>query len=40
MSELTRRYVVMSLATAAPFDVDDHDGVFVSPGRIRPRCAR
>jgi hypothetical protein len=29
MSELTRRYVVMSLATAAPFDVDDHDGVFV-----------
>ncbi len=29
MSELTRRYVVMSLATAAPFDIDDHDGVFV-----------
>jgi len=29
MSELARRYVVMSLATAAPFDVDDHDGVFV-----------
>jgi hypothetical protein len=29
MPELTRRYVVMSLATAAPFDVDDHDGVFV-----------
>ena len=29
MSELTRRYVVMNLATAAPFDVDDHDGVFV-----------
>jgi hypothetical protein len=29
MSELTRRYLVMNLATAAPFDVDDHDGVFV-----------
>jgi hypothetical protein len=29
MSELTRRYVVMSLATAAPFNVDDHDAVFV-----------
>ena len=29
MSELTRRYVVMALATAAPFDPTDHDGVFV-----------
>jgi len=29
MSELTRRYVVMSLATAAPFDPADRDGVFV-----------
>lgn len=29
MSELTRRYVVMALATAAPFDPADHDGVFV-----------
>jgi hypothetical protein len=29
MSELTRRYVVMTLATSAPFDVDDHDGAFV-----------
>src|SRR2546426_2019123 len=29
MSELTRRYVVMALATAAPFDPGDRDGVFV-----------
>jgi hypothetical protein len=29
MSELTRRYVVMALATAAPFDPDDPEGVFV-----------
>jgi hypothetical protein len=29
MSELTRRYVVMTLATAAPFDVEDREGVFV-----------
>ena len=29
MSELTRRYVVMALATAATFDPTDPDGVFV-----------
>jgi hypothetical protein len=29
MSELMRRYVVMSLATEAPFDPRDVDGVFV-----------
>jgi len=29
MSELTRRYVVMALATAAPFDTADREGVFV-----------
>ncbi|HEV8583417.1 MAG TPA: hypothetical protein VGT02_00450 [Methylomirabilota bacterium] len=29
MSELTRRYVVMALATAAPFDPTDADGAFV-----------
>ena len=29
MSELTRRYVVMALATAAPFDPTDNDGAFV-----------
>ena len=29
MSELTRRYVVMALATAAPFDPADREGVFV-----------
>lgn len=29
MSELVRRYVVMSLATEAPFDPRDLDGVFV-----------
>jgi hypothetical protein len=29
MAELTRRYVVMAMATQAPFDVTDPDGVFV-----------
>ena len=29
MPELTRRYVVMTLATEAPFDAADVDGVFV-----------
>jgi hypothetical protein len=29
MSELTRRYVVMTLASTAPFDVEDREGVFV-----------
>jgi hypothetical protein len=29
MSELTRRYVVMALATAAPFDPTDRDAAFV-----------
>lgn len=29
MAELTRRYLVMSLATEAPFDVKDPDGAFV-----------
>lgn len=29
MAELTRRYVVMSMATEAPFDPYDVDGVFV-----------
>ena len=29
MSELTRRYVVMPMATAAPFDPADRDAVFV-----------
>ena len=29
MAELTRRYVVMTLATEAPFDPVDPDGVFV-----------
>jgi hypothetical protein len=29
MPELTRRYVVMTLATEAPFDPGDTDGVFV-----------
>jgi hypothetical protein len=29
VSELTRRYVVMALATAAPFDPTDADGAFV-----------
>src|SRR5688572_2133065 len=29
MAELTRRYVVMAMATDAPFDPKDPDGVFV-----------
>ncbi len=29
MSELTRRYVVMALATAVPFAPSDRDGAFV-----------
>jgi hypothetical protein len=29
MAELNRRYVVMAMATEAPFDPDDKDGVFV-----------
>lgn len=29
MPELTRRYVVMAMATEAPFDLDDPEGVFV-----------
>jgi hypothetical protein len=29
MPELTRRYVVMAMATAAPFDPSDPDGAFV-----------
>lgn len=29
MAELTRRYVVMTMATDAPFDPKDPDGVFV-----------
>ena len=29
MTALTRRYVVMTLATEAPFDAGDPDGVFV-----------
>jgi hypothetical protein len=29
MAELTRRYVVMALATEAPFDVNDPDSPFV-----------
>ena len=29
MSELTRRYVVMTMATEAPFDPSDPEGVFV-----------
>lgn len=29
MSELTRRYIVMALATEGPFDVRDHDAAFV-----------
>jgi hypothetical protein len=29
MAELTKRYVVMSLATEAPFDLRDPDGPFV-----------
>ena len=29
MPELTKRYIVMTMATEAPFDVADTDGVFV-----------
>lgn len=29
MPELTRRYIVMAMATEAPFDTTDPDGVFV-----------
>jgi hypothetical protein len=29
MAELNRRYVVMAMATEAPFDPDDKEGVFV-----------
>jgi hypothetical protein len=29
MPELTRRYIVMAMATEAPFDVSEPDGVFV-----------
>lgn len=29
MAELTRRYVVMTMATEAPFDLADPDGAFV-----------
>lgn len=29
MAELTRRYVVMTMAAEAPFDANDPDGVFV-----------
>ncbi len=29
MAELTRRYLVMSMATEAPFDLTDPDGAFV-----------
>jgi hypothetical protein len=29
MAELTKRYVVMTMATEAPFDTRDADGVFV-----------
>jgi hypothetical protein len=29
MAELTRRYVVMTMATEAPFDLRDPEGVFV-----------
>lgn|SRR5574337_16771 len=29
MAELTKRYLVMPLATAAPFDLNDPDGAFV-----------
>ncbi|MGH7278762.1 MAG: hypothetical protein ACREJG_08745, partial [Candidatus Rokuibacteriota bacterium] len=29
MAELTRRYVVMAMASEAPFDAADPDGVFV-----------
>lgn len=29
MAELTKRYIVMTMATEAPFDLTDPDGVFV-----------
>ncbi|MBI4607878.1 MAG: hypothetical protein HY726_02575 [Candidatus Rokubacteria bacterium] len=29
MAELTKRYIVMAMATEAPFDVNDPDGAFV-----------
>ena len=29
MAELTRRYLIMPLATEAPFDLNDPDGAFV-----------
>ncbi|MBI4242193.1 MAG: hypothetical protein HY613_10780 [Candidatus Rokubacteria bacterium] len=29
MAELTKRYIVMTMATEAPFDLTDADGVFV-----------
>ena len=29
MAELTRRYIVMAMATDAPFDLNDPDGAFV-----------
>src|SRR2546430_12997601 len=29
MAELTRRYIVMAMATEAPFDLTDVEGVFV-----------
>jgi len=29
MAELTKRYIVMAMATEAPFDLTDQDGVFV-----------
>jgi hypothetical protein len=29
MAELTRRYIVMAMATEAPFDLTDPDGAFV-----------
>lgn len=29
MAELTKRYIVMAMATEAPFDLTDPDGVFV-----------
>jgi hypothetical protein len=29
MAELTKRYIVMSMATEAPFDLTDPDGAFV-----------
>ena len=29
MAELTKRYIVMAMATEAPFDLTDPDGIFV-----------